>query len=47
MKNKQVLYIIGASGLLGKAIDDHFFHPDWDVVPGWARAGGGGEKIIK
>ena len=34
----QILYIIGASGLLGKAIHNHFFHPGWTVVAGRARA---------
>lgn len=40
VNQKQILYIIGASGLLGAAIFDYFTHPSWDVVAGQARAKG-------
>jgi hypothetical protein len=43
--HKQILYIIGASGLLGKAINNHFLHPNWNVIAGRARAEGNLSEI--
>lgn len=38
--SNQVLFIIGASGLLGKALSNQFSHPDWKVVVSYSRLEG-------
>jgi hypothetical protein len=47
VNQSRVLYIIGASGLLGKAISEHFSHPNWMVVSGRARVEGNLSEIKK